>query len=147
MSRFPLIDMEVQMNSNNAAQYDEADDVFSNSMSDAEPDDMSSADDDDLRLTRIAEYGHEALRKDDALRANLAALNAGLLEIAFRSEIAVKNSIQSAGVNILKNPDVQRALRTHLIIARQVDRYANLDVRLEEAEQRAENAKSSYRRH
>src|SRR3954452_10357382 len=119
-------------------EYGKSEDVFA-SVSEASPPD--SADEVDLRLMRIAEYGSEALRKNDALRANLAALNAGLLEIAFRSETAVKNSFQTAGVNALQSPDVQRALRNHLNIARQVDRYANLDVRLEDAEQRAEDAR------
>jgi hypothetical protein len=75
----------------------------------------------------------------------LGAVNAGLLEILLQNETALRKSLQSAAGNILESRDLRRAINTHLNITRQVDRFANLDVRLDAAEQQAEKAKAQRR--
>jgi hypothetical protein len=133
------------MHRNHATEYYEADALLNESISEAKTDDMPLEGHHELRLARIAEYKQEALQKEDPLRANLGAITAGLFEIAYHTETAVINSLQSVGGNSLVNPNLQRLLGTHANLTRQVDRYANLDVRIEAMEQQAENAKSQRR--
>ena len=133
------------MNPNYANEIEEADAMLNESLSEADPEGIPTMGDDELRRARIAEYRHEALRKEDSLRANLGAINAGLLEIALEHEIAVRKALQSGAGNMLESPYFQRAISTHLNITRQVDRFANVDVRFEAAEQQAENAKAQRR--
>jgi hypothetical protein len=118
------------MSLNHVDDYEEDDALLNASLSEAETDNMP-LDDDELRLARIAEYLHEALRKDDPLRANLGAFNAGLMEIALKHEAAVKNSLNAAAGNILENPHLQRGLSVHANLLRQMDRNVNLDIRLD----------------
>ena len=110
------------MNRYHASDYEDDDALLNASLSEAEPDDRPLAGDDELRSTRIAEYLHEALRKDDPLRANLGALNAGLIGFASQSEAALKNSLHAGGGNVLENPHIQKAMGVHLILLRQIDR-------------------------
>jgi len=106
--------------------------------------DATSLDEDELRLMRIAEQRRAALRGDDPRRANIGALNTGLLEIAFHSETVVKTLLSTQG-NSLEPYQVQQALRIHLSITREVGRFANLEARFDEVAQEAENAKAQRR--
>jgi hypothetical protein len=134
------------MNRNYATEeYDDDDAQLNESISEVEPDDMSLADDDELRRARIAEYRHESLRKDDPLRACLGATNAGLFEIILSTEAAVKNALQSTERNSLESPHLQRALGTHANYTRQVHRYASLVVLMDKDERQADNAKFQRR--
>jgi hypothetical protein len=111
------------------------------SLSEIEPDDMSQAVE-ESRLALIADYRHEALRKVDCLQANLALVNCGLLDLALQSETVMKKLLQSDGANILESPEMQRIMRNHLQITRQIDRYANLDARIDENKHQAESARA-----
>jgi hypothetical protein len=119
------------------------DDKLNDSLSEAEP---GEADDDELRLARISEHRQESLRKVDSLRASLGALNAGLLDIALCSETALKKTLRATSGDILEISHLQRAISIHLNITRQIDRFANLDARLEDTTQQAENSKAQRRR-
>ena len=132
------------MSPNHMDDYEEDGALFNASLSEAEPDDMPLADN-ELRSTRIAEYLHEALRKDDPLRANLGAFNAGLMEIGLKYETALKNSLNGAAGNLLENPQLHRAMIVYQNLMRQMDRNVNLDIRLDGSKQQADKAKFSRR--
>lgn len=123
----------------------EADAFLNGSISEPEQDESSSASDVELRLARIDEYEQDALNKEDPLAACVGALNAGLLRIGLRNEQAIHKAIEDDVGNIMDRPQLQRAIGTHLGLTRQVDRFANLEARLAEAQMQAESAK--YSRH
>jgi hypothetical protein len=127
----------------NEEEYHDA--TPADSLSESDLGDSSPAGDDEMRLARIGEYRQESLRKENTLQANMALVNCGLLELVFLSEKALKNACRSAGGTFLETPHGQRAVRTHLHIARQVDRFANFDARLEEAKKQDANAKAQRR--
>jgi hypothetical protein len=106
----------------------------------------SDPDDDEMRMARIDDYRQESSRKENNLQANLAAVACGLLDLAFRSEKALKTACQSADEDFLASSAGQRAMASHLNIARQVRSYADLDLRIEAADKQKEKENTNARR-
>jgi hypothetical protein len=133
------------MNRYHTPKPDDEDALLNGSLSEADADEASFANSDELRLARIDEYQHDSLRKIDSGEACLGGFNGGLMKIALRTEQAILKAIETAGDNILETPAIQRAMATHLSLTRQVDRVFNLQARLAESRRQAESAKSERR--
>jgi hypothetical protein len=125
------------MNRCHEDDYEDEDAGLNESISEDDPDGMS-LESDELRSARIEEYRYAALQHEDPLRANLGAVTAGLLDIVSKTETVVRNAMSSAGVNCFESPNAARAINTHLNLTREVNRYANLELRLAEGERQAE---------
>lgn len=103
-------------------------------------DDRDAFDDDALRQARIDEYREESLRRDDPQTAILGAITAGLTEMLFRHEDAIKGLLAGDAGLIYENRELQRAMSMYLNTARQVDRNVNLVTRLESSREAAKHS-------
>jgi hypothetical protein len=121
------------------------DDKLNDSLSEAESEDASLADEDEMALALIQEYRQQSSRKENPLQAVLATVNCGLMELAHHSGKALKNACRSAGGDFLATSHGQRAMNHHLSLTRQVRCYGDLDMRLEEAKKQEENAQAQRR--
>ena len=145
MSLYPSVTTRsLSMYRANTNQYHEDDALLNDSLSEAELDEPTLGDD-EMRLARIDEYQQQSLRKADPLEACLGGLNSGLLRVGFRYEQAIIKALDAPETNILDSPPLQKAMNTHLGITRQVDRFANLEARLNEDDRHAEQGRSQRR--
>lgn len=83
------------------------------------------------RLQRIDEYRQEALAQPDALRANLGALNSDLMRMAYRLNRATNRALAHTSDLLQEFNTVGPAVAACLQVARQVDRLAQLELRLQ----------------
>jgi hypothetical protein len=86
------------------------------------------------RLKRIRDYQQEALGNPDALQANLAAINGDLMRIAYRLMKATDQALGRCPRPLEDLPGLLPAIETCSQLARQIDRLAQLDVRLRAAQ-------------
>ena len=82
----------------------------------------------DLEETRIGEYRQESLERSDPLQAVLGAANSGLIEVFHRYRAAIDRRI-GAEPSLDQLRKMIRDLEMCLKLARQVERYAQLELR------------------
>ncbi len=87
----------------------------------------------ELRLRRIREYLHESLCKDDSLESNVGAINSGLLRMAQWIEEVLEDAMSDGSQNLDRLKRLMPAIEAQLKIARQVDRFAQIELRAVEA--------------
>ena len=84
----------------------------------------------EARERRIDDYLSTALTIEDALRSNLAAINADLMRQALYVEHALRD-VQGESLTSIEAAQAQEsALNDLLRIAKQIDRYAQLEIKL-----------------
>lgn len=77
---------------------------------------------------RIEEYQHAALQEKSPLRAILGAYNAELMAIGSRVQQAVLAHLETGPADVKQIAPVLRLIDTDLKIARQIDRFAQLEL-------------------
>jgi hypothetical protein len=77
---------------------------------------------------RIEEYQHAALQEKSPLRAILGAYNAELMAIGSRVQQAVLAHLETGPGDLKRIAPVLRLIETDLRIARQIDRFAQLEL-------------------
>ena len=91
------------------------------------------ADRHDARLSRVLDYQASSLEKEDALEANLGSLNSGLMRVALWLDETIEQAMDSGPPNIDRLQRILPAIDTHLRVTRQVDRFAQIELRAAEA--------------
>jgi hypothetical protein len=92
----------------------------------------------DRRLARIAEYEQQSLQNEDPLEGCLGAQNVELMRIALPIEEAIKNMINKANGDLNEILKWKPGFDIYAALIRQVDRFANLELRLAESNRQAE---------
>lgn len=87
----------------------------------------------DARLSRVLDYQARSLEKDDPLEANLGSINSGLMRTALWLDEAIEQALQIGPPNIKRLPEISPAIETYLRVARQIDRFANIERQASEA--------------
>lgn len=87
----------------------------------------------DARLSRVLDYQASSLQKDDPLEANLGSINSGLMRVALWLDESIEQAMESGPPNVERLSRVLPAIDTHLRVTRQVDRFANIELRAAEA--------------
>ena len=88
----------------------------------------------DVRLQRILDYVKEASEKRDALDATLGAVNGDLLLIARRLKQELDDFLHRPSESAEELLLAQSVFDQHLRVAKQIDRFAQLDIKLRAAE-------------
>jgi|tagenome__1003787_1003787.scaffolds.fasta_scaffold17556544_1 hypothetical protein len=83
----------------------------------------------DLRLQRIADYQSQALAKKHHLKSNLASINCGLMRIATQLETTIEQAMARSEISEAGMERLDQAIGTHLRVTRQIDRFAQIDLR------------------
>ena len=86
-----------------------------------------------LRRKRVAEYESVGLEKLDPLEACLAAINADLIRISFSLGDVIQQSLATETATAETVRRVEATLNNQLRVTRQIDRFAQLEVRAAEA--------------
>ena len=87
----------------------------------------------DARLSRVLDYQASSLQKDDPLEANLGSINSGLMRLALWLDETIEQAMESGPPNVERLSRILPAIDTHLRVTRQVDRFANIELRAAEA--------------
>lgn len=83
----------------------------------------------DLRAERIRQYASEALRRVDALDANLGAVNADLLNMAYWLKQAIQQAMQAGPEAWMECEELLPAIESFLKVTKQIERFAKLETR------------------
>ena len=89
----------------------------------------------DARLSRVLDYQVSSLEKDDPLEANLGSINSGLMRVALWLDETIEQAMESGPPNVERLSRILPAIDTHLRVTRQVDRFAQIELRAVEARQ------------
>lgn len=89
-----------------------------------------------VRLQRVADYQSDAAALPDPLRANLALMNAGLLRIGQAIDEAVDQALRDGPTTIEQLDRLRPTIEMYLRITRQVDRFAQLELKTREVDSR-----------
>jgi hypothetical protein len=84
---------------------------------------------DQLRLQRILDYAAQALAKSNVLESNLASINSGLLKMALWLEQTIEEATTRTPITPERMQRVYQAIDTHLRVARQIDRFSQIELR------------------
>ena len=87
----------------------------------------------DARLSRVLDYQASSLEKEDALEANLGSINSGLMRVALWLDETIEQAMGSGPPNVDSLQRILPAIDTHLRVTRQVDRFAQIELRAAEA--------------
>lgn len=87
----------------------------------------------DARLSRVLDYQASSLEKDDPLEANLGSINSGLMRVALWLDETIEQAMESGPPNVERLSRILPAIDTHLRVTRQVDRFAQIELRAVEA--------------
>jgi hypothetical protein len=94
----------------------------------------------DPRLRRIRDYLKEALVRENALEANLAVVNSDLMWMGYALKQAIEAAMAAAPAGLDHFERLAPAIDSYLRVARQVDRFATLGLRVEGGRDRARAA-------
>jgi hypothetical protein len=95
----------------------------------------------DVRLDRLDEFEATGAEKTDPLQALLTFTSADLLNVAFLLGDAVKSTLGTGPVTEESARQGQAVLNDYLRVTRQVDRFTQLELRIESARLQAEDAR------
>ena len=87
----------------------------------------------DARLSRVLDYQASSLEKDDPLEANLGSITSGLMRVALWLDEIIGQAMESGPPNVERLSRILPAIDTHLRVTRQVDRFAQIELRAVEA--------------
>jgi hypothetical protein len=93
------------------------------------------------RLMNALEYQAEALSRESKRDACLGALNAGLARMAIRLEEAIEEALAGGPVTLERIRQIEPVLNDHLRVTRQIDRFAQFEMRVEEKREIAKNGR------
>lgn len=82
-----------------------------------------------LRFQRVLDYQGQALANVSPLESNLGSINCGLLRMALRLEETIEATMVRTPVSAERMERVYKAIDTHLRVARQIDRFAQVELR------------------
>ena len=85
------------------------------------------------RFGRVLDYQTASLAREDALEANLGSINSGLMQIALWLDETISRTIEQGPRTVEQLPAVLPAIDAHLRVTRQVDRFAQIELRAAEA--------------
>ena len=92
-----------------------------------------------LTPERIADYLECSLRKPDAIRATIGAINSDLMLIGYRLNRAVHTAMETTPEALNEYGKLMPAVESLLKVYKQIDRFTQLEVRLTKAEQAPAN--------
>ncbi len=87
----------------------------------------------DARLSRVLDYQACSLAKDNPLEANLGSINSGLMRVALWLDETIEEAMESGPLNVERLARILPAIDTHLRVTRQVDRFAQIELRAADA--------------
>ena len=93
------------------------------------------------RLMNALEYQAEALSRESKRDACLGALNAGLARMAIRLEHAIEEAFDAEPLTLERVSKISPALNDHQRLARQIERFAQFEMRVEDKRELAKNAR------
>jgi hypothetical protein len=96
-------------------------------------DNRSKAEIREARLSCVMNYQAKSLEKTDALEANLGSLNSGLIRIGVSLDETIQQALESSPRTLESVQRLLPAIETHLRLTRQVDRFAQIEVRAAES--------------
>lgn len=96
---------------------------------------QSRADTQEARLSRVLDYQTASLAKRDPLAANLGSINSGLMRVALWLDETIEQAIGSGPRTVERLQKILPAIDTHLRVTRQVDRFAQIELRAAESRQ------------
>ena len=85
------------------------------------------------RLSRVADYQAKSLAREDDLEANLGSINSGLMRVALWLDETIDQVLESGPRSVERLTRMLPAIDAHLRVARQVDRFAQLEIRAVES--------------
>lgn len=97
------------------------------------PRELTAASTHEARLRRIRDYLNDSLNKNDPLEANVGAINSGLLRMALWLDETLENAMSDGTQNVDRLKRLLPAIEAQLKISRQVDRFAQIEIRAIEA--------------
>jgi hypothetical protein len=83
----------------------------------------------EARLTRVLDYQASALTKEDHLEANLGSINSGLMRIGLWLDETIGRAMAGGPPTVERMHRILPAIETHLRVTRQVDRFAQIELR------------------
>jgi hypothetical protein len=89
----------------------------------------------DLRLQRILDHLHEALAAESPLAANLGAVNSDLMLMGYRLQQVIEAAMAATPVGLDQFELLMPAISNYLRIIKQIDRLAQLSLRLAAAQE------------
>jgi hypothetical protein len=87
----------------------------------------------EARLSCVMDYQANSLEKTDALEANLGSINSGLMRIGVSLDETIQQALESSPRTLESVQRLLPAIETHLRLTRQVDRFAQIEVRAAES--------------
>jgi hypothetical protein len=90
------------------------------------------------RFTCIRAYEAIALQQPDPLRACLETVNCGIMDIVSHYQTLIEQSFASGIKNIADLRQLAPAMDSYLKLVRQTDRFAMMEIRMQEANKRTE---------
>ena len=91
--------------------------------------DQTVADSHEARLSRVLDYQASSLGKEDPLEANLGSINSGLMRVALWLDETIEQAMESGPRTVERLQRILPAIDTHLRVTRQVDRFAQIELR------------------
>ncbi len=82
------------------------------------------------RLKRVQDYQSQALAKTNALEANLGSVNSGLMGISLQLDHAIRKTLDASPDMIERVQKLLPTIETHLKVARQIDRFTQLELQM-----------------
>ena len=81
------------------------------------------------RQRRVEEYHAGVLAKSDPLQAVLGSINAGLMQIGIQLDQQIRENLIAGPATLERIMRHAAAIELHLKLARQIDRFAQLEIR------------------
>ena len=91
---------------------------------------------DEVRLHRAFDYLKSTLQESDPLDANLGSTNSGLIRMSLGFERSLLSKLEDGSPDVGQLIQILPAIETHLRMMRQVERFAQLKLRIEQARKR-----------
>ena len=95
--------------------------------------DQEAVDTHEVRVRRVLDYQANSLGKEDALEANLGSINSGLMRVALWLDETIEQAIESGPRTVERLQGLLPAIDTHLRVTRQIDRFAQTELRAAES--------------
>jgi hypothetical protein len=96
-----------------------------------------------MRSGRVRDFLIASLANPDPLRANLGSISSGLMRISQSLEEGIQRALGNGHVSIEQLQKVLSPIDTYLRVTRQIDRFGQLDMRVEEVRRGKQPAVSS----
>jgi hypothetical protein len=84
---------------------------------------------DDLAASRLRDYLRESLLQASATVAALASVNHGMFQIARKLEAAIRDALSEEPLTLEQTSEIQPMLNTYLRMVREIERYAQTQMR------------------